>query len=326
MMNFMSETMPRPDEHPVLVLLDEFQNLGKLENVTEMASTLGGNGVSMWFFVQSLKAIDQIYHQEGRRTLINAARVQIFFGAQKRTIFVSSEQVGETSEVQKDVTHTKATCSTLITRARTTARKCGGPSCGQMSSARSTKTRSYCRAANCRSSALEISISPRPARQTRIHPLPEFPESRVRKPFLLCMFQLRSYPLPTPPIVPTAAQLSLRPGSQSRIRRGATFAAKVGRAAPPSARRCGTAQWPRPVGSGNCSRLGKSPEALIDFSVLAARAAITTRIAPEKEAAVAAILNKARAFRAQAFDAEAFDRNLRVVEATLHDVVDGSNW
>jgi len=47
-----------------------------------MASVLGGNGVSMWFFVQSLKAVDEIYRQEGRKTLINAARVQIFFGAQ----------------------------------------------------------------------------------------------------------------------------------------------------------------------------------------------------------------------------------------------------
>ena len=75
MMNFMSETMPRPDEHPVLVLLDEFQNLGKLENVTEMASVLGGNGVSMWFFVQSLKAVDEIYRQEGRKTLCRAGKL-----------------------------------------------------------------------------------------------------------------------------------------------------------------------------------------------------------------------------------------------------------
>ncbi|WP_292647262.1 hypothetical protein, partial [Mesorhizobium sp.] len=62
--------------------------------------------------------------------------------------------------------------------------------------------------------------------------------------------------------------------------------------------------------------------AAIDFSALAAKA-VTTRVAPDKEAAVAAILNKVRSLRANASDIEAFDRNLRVVEDTLPEVVDG---
>ncbi|TKB29464.1 MAG: hypothetical protein E5V67_30025, partial [Mesorhizobium sp.] len=109
MMNFMSESMPRPGEHQVLVLLDEFQNLGKLEKVTDMATVLGGHGVPMWFFVQSLKSVDEIYRKESRETLINAARVQIFFGAQETDdLRYVSEQIGETSEPQKDVTRTQA--------------------------------------------------------------------------------------------------------------------------------------------------------------------------------------------------------------------------
>ncbi|MER9222214.1 hypothetical protein NKI48_25380 [Mesorhizobium sp. M0644] len=57
------------------------------------------------------------------------------------------------------------------------------------------------------------------------------------------------------------------------------------------------------------------------FSALAAKA-VTTRIAPDKEAAVAAILNKVRSLRANASDTETFDRNLSIVEDALPDLVD----
>ena len=56
--------------------------------------------------------------------------------------------------------------------------------------------------------------------------------------------------------------------------------------------------------------------AAIDFSALAAKA-MATSIAPEKEAAVAAILNKVRSLRAHASDTDAFDRNLSIVEDAL---------
>lgn len=108
MMNFMSEAIPQPGEHQCLVLLDEFQNLGKLENITQMATLLGGNGVPIWFFVQSLKSVDTVYKEEGRKTLINSARVQIFFGAQDADdLRYVSEQLGEKTETQKDVTRTR---------------------------------------------------------------------------------------------------------------------------------------------------------------------------------------------------------------------------
>ncbi|GEM_PF-2407770 len=108
MMNFMSEAIPQPGEHQCLVLLDEFQNLGKLENITQMATLLGGNGVPIWFFVQSLKSVDTVYKEEGRKTLINSARVQIFFGAQDADdLRYVSEQLGEKTETQKDITRTR---------------------------------------------------------------------------------------------------------------------------------------------------------------------------------------------------------------------------
>ncbi|WP_292578314.1 type IV secretory system conjugative DNA transfer family protein, partial [Mesorhizobium sp.] len=61
LMNYMAKEVPGRGEHRVLILLDEFQNLGKLENVMEAATILGGYGVPIWFFVQSLKSVDTIY-------------------------------------------------------------------------------------------------------------------------------------------------------------------------------------------------------------------------------------------------------------------------
>lgn len=81
-MDYMSRDLMKAGERRVLVLLDEFQNLGKLENALTAATVLGGYGVPCWFFVQSLRSIDNVYTREGRQTLVNSARAQIFLGAQ----------------------------------------------------------------------------------------------------------------------------------------------------------------------------------------------------------------------------------------------------
>lgn len=81
-MDYMSRQMMKRGEKRVLVLLDEFQNLGKLENALTVATVLGGYGIPCWFFVQSLRSIDNVYTREGRQTLVNSARAQIFLGAQ----------------------------------------------------------------------------------------------------------------------------------------------------------------------------------------------------------------------------------------------------
>jgi type IV secretory pathway TraG/TraD family ATPase VirD4 len=102
-MDYMSRDMIRPHEKRVLVLLDEFQNLGKLENALTVATVLGGYGVPTWFFVQSLRSIDNLYTREGRQTLVNAARAQVFFGAQdpedQRYV---SQLLGERTDVITD--------------------------------------------------------------------------------------------------------------------------------------------------------------------------------------------------------------------------------
>lgn len=102
-MDYMSRNMMRRGERRVLVLLDEFQNLGKLENALTVATVLGGYGIPCWFFVQSLRSIDNVYTREGRQTLVNSARAQIFLGAQdpedQRYV---SQLLGERKEVTID--------------------------------------------------------------------------------------------------------------------------------------------------------------------------------------------------------------------------------
>jgi len=102
-MDYMSRTMMQRGERRVLVLLDEFQNLGKLENALTVATVLGGYGIPCWFFVQSLRSIDNVYTREGRQTLVNSARAQIFLGAQdpedQRYV---SQLLGDRKEVTVD--------------------------------------------------------------------------------------------------------------------------------------------------------------------------------------------------------------------------------
>ncbi|MCA1371041.1 type IV secretory system conjugative DNA transfer family protein [Bradyrhizobium sp. BRP14] len=102
-MDYMSRNMMQRDERRVLVLFDEFQNLGKLENALTVATVLGGYGIPCWFFVQSLRSIDNVYTREGRQTLVNSARAQIFLGAQdpedQRYV---SQLLGERKEVTVD--------------------------------------------------------------------------------------------------------------------------------------------------------------------------------------------------------------------------------
>ncbi len=115
-MDYMSRDMMQPHEKRVLVLLDEFQNLGKLENALTVATVLGGYGIPTWFFVQSLRSIDNVYSREGRQTLVNAARAQIFFGAQdpedQRYV---SQLLGERTDTVVDVSHS----GTLFDQKRT---------------------------------------------------------------------------------------------------------------------------------------------------------------------------------------------------------------
>jgi hypothetical protein len=60
---------------------------------------------------------------------------------------------------------------------------------------------------------------------------------------------------------------------------------------------------------------------MVDFGALAAKAA-ASRVSPQKEALLAALLSEGRTFRAISQDIEAFDNGMSVVADTLPDVID----
>jgi type IV secretion system protein VirD4 len=324
MMNFMSESVPGPNEHQVLVLLDEFQNLGKLENVTEMATVLGGNGVSMWFFVQSLKSVDEIYREEGRKSLINAARVQIFFGAQDvADLRYVSEQIGEAPEEQKDVTRTKATLfDTYYTRSvhrKEVWRSLMRPD--QIRTMDKSKVIILPRGENAILGTRNFYFADDKLKDRAFEPLPKT-MSGAEKPSKPGGSKERS---PLDPIIVSPPRLYHSGIAQSRLARGATFAAKAGRTPPPPIRRqinmkkdgdLDAQSLPRPEASN------AAPAATaIDFGALAAKAA-ASRVSPQKEALISALLSQGKSFRHISQDTETFDTGMRVVDETLPEVID----
>lgn len=113
--------------------------------------------------------------------------------------------------------------------------------------------------------------------------------------------------------------------AQSRLIRGATFAAKAGRSPPPPIRRQTGARRNGDAVSQSLPPSGvsgtASGAATVDFGALAAKAA-ASRVSPQKEALLAALLSQGKSFRAISQDTDAFDNGMSVVEETLPDVID----
>lgn len=316
MMNFMSESIPQPGEHQVLVLLDEFQNLGKLENVTDMATTLGGNGISMWFFVQSLKAVDEIYREEGRKTLINAARVQIFFGAQDADdLRYVSEQLGEMSEIHEDVTRTQSTLFDMFHTRSVHKKEVRRPLMRPDEIRTMDKTK--------------MIILPRgehPILGTRNFWFAD--PKLVKLGFMPIQKQQSQEALSKPSPAVSTIDMMIEPAryrsglTGSQVKRGATFAAKTGRYSRPEPVRKTIAPSKELQSAESPKHHAKKPKVGIDFGALASKA-VSTRVSPEKEAAIASLLNTGASFKEKSSDPTAYERSLDAIKNVLPDVIDG---
>jgi type IV secretion system protein VirD4 len=79
----------RPEKHtpegadfpPVLLMLDEFPRLGKIDVITSAVSTLRSKGVTVAIFCQSLAQLDLIYGEETRRIILNNCPYKAILGA-----------------------------------------------------------------------------------------------------------------------------------------------------------------------------------------------------------------------------------------------------
>ena len=67
---------------PVLFLLDEFANTGKIDGLAEALTLLPGYGVRVWIFVQELSHLRRVYGHEMTNIIMSQAEVKQFFAVQ----------------------------------------------------------------------------------------------------------------------------------------------------------------------------------------------------------------------------------------------------
>lgn len=72
----------QPGNTPVLFMLDEFANMGKLAGLSESLTLLPGLGVRVWIIVQSLDQLRTVYGREATNTILSQAEVQQYFAVQ----------------------------------------------------------------------------------------------------------------------------------------------------------------------------------------------------------------------------------------------------
>lgn len=331
LMNYMSMSMLGPGEHRVLIMLDEFQNLGKLENVMEMATILGGYGVPTWFYVQSLKSVDTIYREEGRKNLVNAARAQIFFGAQdNEDLRYISETLGEMSEIQKDVTKTQATLfDTFYTRSvhakevrrplmrpdeiRTMDRnKCIILPRGQDAI---MGTRNWYFA----DPALEkLSWKPIPKQAAE----PRSDLDVTGKQATDKRAKLQAAARHSAEIARPVGRSFVDSMPSGRLRRGATFATKAGPVSTPVQRRTISESLAAPASAPTVSINAPAPKRkLPDFSAMTAQMRSTIAATSETEARIAQAFAALNGFHAASADKETFEREVELVRKALPDVL-----
>ncbi|TPE48560.1 type IV secretory system conjugative DNA transfer family protein [Amaricoccus solimangrovi] len=81
---------------PVLFLLDEFANMGRLSGLAESLTALPGLGVRVWVFVQELAELIRLYGPYTARTILSQAEVKQFFAVQDHNLAVTlSAELGQ---------------------------------------------------------------------------------------------------------------------------------------------------------------------------------------------------------------------------------------
>ena len=104
----MQDKEPGPDEPwPVMIMLDEFNRLGKLPIVTKSIETLRSYRGHLAIVTQTIPALDEIYGENTRRALQGNAGVKLYLTpSDEKTVEELSKAVGKTTK--KVVTRSRA--------------------------------------------------------------------------------------------------------------------------------------------------------------------------------------------------------------------------
>lgn len=319
LMNFMSKSVPGRGEHRVLLMLDEFQNLGKLENIMEAATILGGYGVPTWFFVQSLKSVDTIYREEGRKTLVNSARVQVFFGAQDgEDLKYISDTLGERTEKQKDVSRTQATMFDMH-HARTVHVKEIMRPLMRPDEIR-TMSRNKCiilpRGSHAIYGTRNFYFADSELMKRAWKPIPTF-ERATETVAKNTPLRVSKFRFPDDTIIPPIRQFTQNEGENLSPRRGAVFASRTGGKPPAQAVQSKTSKTKRETPTAPNSDAPRPKP--INLAALSA-AATRNEIDVEKQALLANFLRETGKIAVSAKDREKFERASKSISAETNEL------
>jgi type IV secretion system protein VirD4 len=91
---------PGTDEPwPVMIMLDEFDRLGKMPIVAESIKTLRSFGGNLAIVTQTIPALDEIYGENTRRSLQGGAGVKLYLTpSEQKTIEELSQAIGKTTK------------------------------------------------------------------------------------------------------------------------------------------------------------------------------------------------------------------------------------
>jgi type IV secretion system protein VirD4 len=108
--SILQRTLPdRSEQHEVLLLLDEFKHLGKMEAVETAVTTIAGYKGRFMFIIQSLSALTGAYGQPGKENFLSNTGVQVFMAtADDETPNYISKAIGDYSYRAKSVSYSRA--------------------------------------------------------------------------------------------------------------------------------------------------------------------------------------------------------------------------
>jgi len=89
-------TRSEEGEHRIMVLLDEFANLGPLQMVEQGAALISGYGVTLWPFVQNLSQLQKLYPNNWEVFIANAAAITVANVNDVTTAEYFSKRAGKT--------------------------------------------------------------------------------------------------------------------------------------------------------------------------------------------------------------------------------------
>jgi type IV secretion system protein VirD4 len=95
-------TLPEPEQEPwpVMILLDEFDQLGPMPIVEQALKQLAGHGARVSIITQSIPGLDNIYGENTRLSLESAAGMKLYLSPnEKKTAQEVSDALGKTTKL-----------------------------------------------------------------------------------------------------------------------------------------------------------------------------------------------------------------------------------